>query len=282
MKLINESIQCSADSSFTVMHGHGRSFGAGYHRHPEWEFTWLISGTGQMVVGDCFRRFCAPELIVHGPGLPHAYRADPGCLATTIYLQFHPTLFGGEFWQMPECRALIRLRERAGRGLLLSQRFGGEAAGLLQKVDCARDAARLAGLLELLEIAAMDRKAVPLAGPGYTIPPSASGTTMAGRILHLLEENWQEGLPLAQAAAQLRLHPQSLSRHCRRHFKRGWSQIFMERRLSEAARRLLETDDSILDVAMGRGFNNLSHFNRLFLRYYEGTPRAFRGRAVGI
>ena len=45
-----------------------------------------------------------------------------------------------------------------------------------------------------------------------------------------------------------------------------------------------QTDQPIIDIALQVGFNNLSHFNRQFLRFIQVTPSAYRrqGSEIGV
>lgn len=47
-------------------------------------------------------------------------------------------------------------------------------------------------------------------------------------------------------------------------------------RLSMAARLLVSTNDSILDIALSCGYENLSYFNRSFKKRYKKTPGEYR------
>ncbi len=276
MKIILESVLTPADASFKLAECSGRHFGAPYHQHAEIELTAILTGTGRMIVGDCFCSFRAGDFILQGKNLPHAYLAAPGTRASALYLQFAPDIFGDRFLDLPESRGMRLLLQRVGRGLLLSRRAGLVAAQRMQTMKTETGIARLAGLLEILDLAASDRRARPLAGPGYAAPQQPANTTLAAQILRIVDQHWQTGLSLTEAAARLHLHPQTLSRHCLRNFKRGWAELFIDRRLSEAARRLIESDEKILAVSLECGFNSLSHFNKLFLRFYGLTPRAYR------
>jgi AraC-like DNA-binding protein len=53
-----------------------------------------------------------------------------------------------------------------------------------------------------------------------------------------------------------------------------------ELRLARAARELIGTDRRISEIAFACGFNNLSNFNRLFLRRYGMNPGAYRRAAA--
>lgn len=47
-------------------------------------------------------------------------------------------------------------------------------------------------------------------------------------------------------------------------------------RLDNAAKRLTETNDSIMNIATSVGYNNVSYFNRAFKSYFGTTPKAYR------
>lgn len=47
-------------------------------------------------------------------------------------------------------------------------------------------------------------------------------------------------------------------------------------RLDTAAKRLTDTNDSIMNIATSVGYNNVSYFNRAFKAYFGTTPKAYR------
>jgi AraC-like DNA-binding protein len=53
----------------------------------------------------------------------------------------------------------------------------------------------------------------------------------------------------------------------------------MRLRIETAARRLRSDDVSVLEVACSVGFNDPSHFARLFRRHMGVTPTAYRNSA---
>ena len=54
-----------------------------------------------------------------------------------------------------------------------------------------------------------------------------------------------------------------------------WDYILI-RRVDTAKHLLTTTDETVLDVCGNAGFENISHFNRVFLRYAGCTPHAYR------
>lgn len=57
-------------------------------------------------------------------------------------------------------------------------------------------------------------------------------------------------------------------------------QYALRLRLQQAATRLVSSDDSVLDVALGAGFNSHEVFTRAFRRYFGVTPKAYRAQAL--
>lgn len=63
-------------------------------------------------------------------------------------------------------------------------------------------------------------------------------------------------------------------------FGMSFKQYLTSIRIHEAKRLLLETDRLVIDIALEVGFNNVSHFNRVFKNATEVSPMEFRGRGV--
>jgi len=50
----------------------------------------------------------------------------------------------------------------------------------------------------------------------------------------------------------------------------------MEMRLGQASRLLIDTTQSVAEIAYHCGFNNISNFNRIFKKKKNCTPKEFR------
>ncbi len=60
------------------------------------------------------------------------------------------------------------------------------------------------------------------------------------------------------------------------------SRYVQERRIANAARELLDTDRTILDIAVQYGFSGRSVFSRAFRRHTGYTPNQFRAEATAL
>ena len=70
--------------------------------------------------------------------------------------------------------------------------------------------------------------------------------------------------------------PSAFSRYFKLRTGKNLSEYVIDIRLGMVARRLVDTTDSISEICWTCGFNNLSNFNRLFLKHKGCSPTEFR------
>lgn len=88
------------------------------------------------------------------------------------------------------------------------------------------------------------------------------------------EENYLEGLPrFVKLAGKSKEH---LMRCMRKYYHTTPAEYINSIRLEQVAVLLETTEDSVLDIMLECGFNNVSYFNRLFKKAYGTTPSRYR------
>lgn len=83
-------------------------------------------------------------------------------------------------------------------------------------------------------------------------------------------------LRLEQLADLVGMTPSAFSRYFKLRTGKNLSEYVIDIRLGMVARRLVDTTDSISEICWTCGFNNLSNFNRLFLKHKGCSPTEFR------
>ena len=94
--------------------------------------------------------------------------------------------------------------------------------------------------------------------------------------IHLMEAHLEEPLAQGALAAAVGISRRQLERLFRRHVGRPPNRYYMQLRLDRARRLLLQTDMTVVDVAMACGFVSASHFAKCYRRLYGVTPRQAR------
>lgn len=98
-------------------------------------------------------------------------------------------------------------------------------------------------------------------------------------IRKLIEQiNSSEGLHETpkSLAAQGGVSLEHLSRAFKKWFGKKPTEFLIERRIKHAADQLLTSNQDILKICYDSGFNNLSHFYRLFKQHFGITPHQYR------
>jgi len=99
-------------------------------------------------------------------------------------------------------------------------------------------------------------------------------------VITLMEANIEEPLSRAALAASVGLSTRQLERLFRRHLDRTPKQHYLEVRLRRARQLLMQTDMSVLAVALACGFVSASHFSKCYRERIGLTPRQERREAA--
>ena len=96
-------------------------------------------------------------------------------------------------------------------------------------------------------------------------------------IIHEMEANIEEPVSPAQLAKRVGLSPRQIERLFKRYLQRTPKRYYLELRLQKARLLLLQTDMSVINVALSCGFSSPSHFSKCYRAFYGRTPYRERG-----
>lgn len=250
-----------------------------WHFHPEVELTLIVRGRAMKFVGDAIERSVDGDLVLLGANLPHTWASDKGCNdCSSIVIQFLPNFWGERFNALPEMRQVMHLLDRARYGLVFTGRARDEVADLMHQAADAQPVDQLWLLIRMLARLSRVTDARPLSRSDATRHGQLNVSRRMRRVLDRLHADIVELPSQRELAADIGMSPQAFSRFFRRQVGKPFVQYVNEWRVGLACRNLLETDDSITDVALGSGFDNLSNFNRQFKRIVGVTPSEYRSR----
>ncbi|MEB3278789.1 MAG: AraC family transcriptional regulator [Lyngbya sp.] len=97
-------------------------------------------------------------------------------------------------------------------------------------------------------------------------------------IFEFIELNYHQSIKLKEVAQAVGYSSAYLTDLVRRLTGKTVNNWIVERRIAEARRLLLETDNSIEKIAFKIGYQNLNHFYSQFRNYHNKTPQAWRKR----
>ena len=100
-------------------------------------------------------------------------------------------------------------------------------------------------------------------------------------VIHMMEENIEDPISPAVLASDVGMSTRQLERLFRRYLNKSPKRYYMEMRLQKARNLLMQTDMSVINVALACGFASPSHFSKCYRSLYKTTPYRERGSGDG-
>ena len=97
------------------------------------------------------------------------------------------------------------------------------------------------------------------------------------RVIQIMETNIEEPISPAILAKDVGMSTRQLERLFRRYLSRSPKRYYMELRLQKARNLLMQTDMTVINVALACGFASPSHFSKCYRSHYDTTPYRERG-----
>jgi transcriptional regulator GlxA family with amidase domain len=96
------------------------------------------------------------------------------------------------------------------------------------------------------------------------------------QVIKLMEQHLEEPLDRAELAERVGLSTRQLERLFGKYLNRSPARYYLELRLNRARLLLLQTNMSVIDVALACGFVSASHFSKCYRDFFGKTPRRER------
>ncbi|MDR1879660.1 MAG: AraC family transcriptional regulator [Tannerellaceae bacterium] len=252
------------------------------HIHTEYELNFVENAKGvQRIVGDSVETIGDLDLtLITGAELEHAW-VDHQCQSEEIReitFQFHPNLLSESLLSKNAFKSTEKLLRNAQRGVTFSESMIRKVKPRLERLS--ENSQEISSVLELIHILhdlSLD--------PDYRILSSSSmnGLTCPiesrriEKVYAYIEENYSRGdIRLADVAGMTGMTEVAFCRFIKKSTGKSFVDMLNDIRLGHAAGLLISTTRNISEICYECGFNNLSNFNRLFLKKKKCTPKTFR------
>lgn len=224
---------------------------------------WFTRGQGRITIGGVTRGYGAHNAIFIPPGVMHGFEVGPQVFGTAIYLGRDCDLV------LPDKPQHLRIRDVGPQAELNIHidNLQREMKSVLP--GSARAARHHLGLLGVW----LERQAA-LATEEPKKPSAAA--KLAARYAEILEQDFREGLGVADFAQRLGVTPTHLTRVCNQCSGRSASDLLHDRLIFEARQLLGETKMPVAHVAKSLGYTSAAYFTRAFQHRTGVTPSAFR------
>ena len=236
-----------------------------WHFHPEIELVYVNKGKGRRHIGNHMSYFDNSQLILVGSNLPHnGFENRLTAKGKETLIQFHPEFLGKDFFSLPQMSSISLLLERAKKGLLFKPETKEKVGEKITKLPKYEGFKRVIKLLEILHILAEAEDYVLLNADGYAFDAQLQDNAKVDIVFKYVNSNFKEHISLETIAEQVSMTVPAFCRYFKKATGKTFTKLVNEYRVVHATKLLSESQMSITDVCFECGFNNFSHFNKLF------------------
>lgn len=264
----------SSEASFYFRHAKNESLKFIWHFHRGYELALVLKNSGRRFVGDNIANFYPFDLVLTGPGLPHTWFSEKK--GEHFVIQFNEHFLGKDFFSLPEMQPIKIFLQKASRGIA----FDKATARLIEKkmrlLEKATQAKRIILVLEILDLLASSKNYKILSTKQFSMHIHNSNGKRIDAVYNYINSRYLEPITLKQISNVAGMREQSFCRFFKNSTGKVFTEYLSELRIAHACMLLIETDKSIGEICFESGFNNLSNFNRRFIKIKGMPPRQYR------
>ena len=269
---------------FTIFSRVKQKFDFPLHYHDEYELNLIINAKGaKRVVGGHIEVIDDVELVLVGPNVYHAWFTHQ-CQSksiTEVTIQFHKDLFDDKFLRRNQLSFVKNMIERSQRGILFSPET---IAALKDRIYSLNKKSGFDSVLELLSILhdlSISRNMKTLSDSSFSNEQFHYNSRRIEKVFEYMNSHYNMQITLAEVAKIANMPEASFSRFIKKRTGKTFIDSLNEIRLGHASRMLIDTTNTVAEIAYKCGFNNISNFNRIFKRKKFCIPKDFRETYTG-
>lgn len=279
-KLLREITPLSKSDCFTVFNRIKSCFDYPLHYHEEFELNFIKNARGvKRIIGDHMEDIDDLELVLIGPNLQHTWRThlctNPKIEEVTI--QFHKDLFGDDFLEKNQLNLMRNLLEKAQRGILFSAETTRKVAPRILNLGKKKGFESMLELMTILNELSLAKDISILSNASFTNnEPLRYNSRRVEKVMEYINANFQKPISLSEVARLTNMAEAAFSRFFKTRSGLTFVESLTDIRLGHATRLLINSTQSISEIAYRCGFNNISNFNRIFKKKKGCSPKEFR------
>tara|TARA_R110002073_G_scaffold40547_5_gene115275 strand:+ start:433320 stop:434195 length:876 start_codon:yes stop_codon:yes gene_type:complete len=262
------------------MNDTGQAF---WHFHPELELIYVDQGKGKRHIGNHLSYFNNSQLILLGSNLPHNGFTDRlTAKGSETVVQFKPDFLGEPFFKIPEMTILNSLFEKAKKGILYKVETKKIVGPKIENLINYQGFQRITKLLEILYDLAISEDYTLLNADGFAFETEPQDSAKIDIIYKHINSHFQNHISLDEIADKVSMTGPAFCRYFKKATGKTFTKLVNEYRVVHATKLLSESQHSVTDICFKCGFNNFSHFNKLFKEFTGKSASKYRSEMKRI
>lgn len=277
--ILREITPLTSSDCFTLFSRVKSDFDFPLHYHEELELNFIMNAKGvKRVIGDHIGEIEDLELVLVGSNLPHVWQTHK-CQSKEIKeitIQFHKDLLDDKMLRRNQLSFIRSMFERASKGILFSRQTTEQITPRLITLTQKQGFDSVLELFSILHDLSVSRNMHTLSDATFSNVTLSYNSRRIDKAFEYMNMNYHKNVTLNEVAKLVNMGTVSFSRFFKARTGITFIDSLLELRLGHASRLLIDTTQSVAEVAYNCGFNNISNFNRLFKKKKGCTPKEFR------
>ena len=232
---------------------------------------------GERIIGDSIEKFGELDLIMIGPGLPHAWKGEIIEGNHVVTIQFSENLLNFPILNKRLFSTIKQLLHDAQKGISFSEETMlriKERILLLTRMQGFHTVLEFFSILHELSTSEYHTLVDNLYNTLDTVRTSKS--RRIAKVCKYIELNYQEPIKLKEAADLVNMSESAFSHFFKKKTNFTFIEYVTNLRIARACQMLTETSHTVAEISYSCGFNNLSNFIRTFKKKKGNTPNEYR------
>jgi AraC-like DNA-binding protein len=252
------------------------AFPHSWHYHPEIELTYIEKGRGIRYIGDNISLFEEGDLVLLGENLPHTW-VTQGKRETEIQSAYVFQFPIAHLQQFPELSHLVSFLLQARNGFF----FPNPSREIIEVISNFGSLNPTFQLLSLIDLIAKLENS-PKTNISKSIDRGLNFIekehSKVDKVKNYLHGNFHEQIELAKISEMMHMSPTYFCRWFKRAIGHTFVSYLNKLRIEQATRWLASTDWDVSEIAYQTGFQQVTHFNRVFKKEKKLSPLAYRAQ----
>ena len=254
-----------------------------WHFHPEIELVYVNKGKGKRHIGNHISYFNNSQLVLIGSNLPHlGYMDRLTTNGSETLIQFKPEFLGEHFFKIPEMIVIDQLFARAKKGIRFNIEIKKRIGAKIEELVNIQGADRIISFLEILKDLATTDDYTILNADGFAFETKPQDSAKIDLAFKHINENFKRHISLDEISDLVSMTVPAFCRFFKKTTGKTFTKFVNEYRVVHATKLLFESQMSITDISFECGFNNFSHFNKLFNDFTGKSASKYRNEMKSL
>ncbi|MVZ62616.1 AraC family transcriptional regulator [Sphingobacterium humi] len=278
---IEFTVPASGVGSFYVQEDHRSNFYNHYHRHKEYQISYILKGRGSMLIGNLIQPFLEDEIYILKANDPHIFikegAEEEQIHAIHIFVAFDKLW---SFFDLSELQPARDFFKNIDSSKKIEQDISLKIKAKFQELAKEEGIHKLMCILEVFQFLIAHEQDMHSLYSG--LPESNFNDKVGVRINEVLRfslANYDKEISIEEVSKLIHMTPSAFCKYFKKHTMKTYVTFLNEIRIEKACQLLInKATENISEVAYQCGFNTVVHFNRVFKSILNTSPTEFVNR----